>query len=704
MLLAACLGWVLLNAPGDLVLFDFEGDDYAGWAVRGTACGSGPARGTLPGQMVVSGFRGRGLVNSFRGGDASTGELLSPALKLERRYLAFLIGGGQDPARLALELLVDGQVVRTATGPNDRPGGSERLHWEHWELADLQGREARVRIRDAATGGWGHLNVDHLMLCEELPVSTRRRPVDTARRYLNLPYAPGAPLQRVVLRQGETVVREFEMELATGEPLCYMFVDLAPLRGAATELVIADYPADCTAWEQIVEADQIVGGEQLYREPLRPQFHFSSRRGWNNDPNGLVYLQGEWHLFYQHNPYGTGWGNMHWGHAVSGDLVHWRELPIALYPQRFGDWVFSGSAAVDTPHTTGLGTPGQPALLAAYTSTGRGECLVVSVDRGRTWRELPDQPAVRHQGRDPRLLWHAPTQRWVMAVYDEVKPESGDALRQCIAFYTSADLRAWELGSRIDGYYECPELFELPVDGEPGERRWVVYGANGSYQVGAFDGRTFTPEAPQQRFHHGNCYYASQTFSDVPAADGRRVQIAWGQVTFPGAPWGQQMTFPVSLTLRRTAAGLRLQAAPVAEIASLRSRRHNLTNLPLAPGDANPLAAAQGELFDLTLDIAVGTARQVGLAVRGVPLLYDVPSGELQLAGLKAPLALRDGRLQLRLLADRGSLELFASDGSLYLPAAAVAAEHVTGLSLFARGGAARVVDVTVWELKSAWE
>src|SRR5207342_2070436 len=128
------------------------------------------------------------------------------------------------------------------------------------------------------------------------------------------------------------------------------------------------------ALERITQSDDLPAADELYREKLRPQFHFTSRRGWLNDPNGLVYHQGEYHLFYQHNPFGWNWGNMHWGHAVSKDLVHWRELPIALYPKRYGDWAFSGSAISDA--RTGLGQTQDPVLLAAYTSTGRGECLV----------------------------------------------------------------------------------------------------------------------------------------------------------------------------------------------------------------------------------------------------------------------------------------------------------------------------------------
>src|SRR6185295_14840190 len=156
-------------------------------------------------------------------------------------------------------------------------------------------------------------------------------------------------------------------------------------------------------------------------------------------------------------PYGWNWGNMHWGHAVSRDLVHWEELPIALYPRKFGDWAFSGSAVVDQRNTSGWKQGRNDLLVAAFTSTGRGECIIYSNDRGRTWTEHEGNPVVKHQGRDPKLVWDAPSRRWVMALYDEFEK------KQWITFHTSSDLKRWEFASRIEGFYECPDLFELPL-------------------------------------------------------------------------------------------------------------------------------------------------------------------------------------------------------------------------------------------------
>jgi len=154
---------------------------------------------------------------------------------------------------------------------------------------------------------------------------------------------------------GQTA-REFDIELAHGEQDLWVFSDMAPFEGKRLKIEVDRLPADSEGLSMIFQSDELPGADQLYKEKYRPQFHFSSRRGWNNDPNGLVYYKGEYHLFYQHNPYGWEWGNMHWGHAVSPDLVHWNELPIALYPQRYGDWCFSGSAVVDKDNTANFKT------------------------------------------------------------------------------------------------------------------------------------------------------------------------------------------------------------------------------------------------------------------------------------------------------------------------------------------------------------
>jgi fructan beta-fructosidase len=651
---------------GEIVIADFEGADYGGWAATGLAFGRGPAHGRLREQMEVTGYLGEGLVNSFYEGDGSTGTLTSPAFKIERKYISFLIGGGRWPGQTCMNLIVGRKIVRTATGPNDQPGGLERLDWQVWDVAGLIGQTAHIEIIDNHTGGWGHILVDHIVQSNERNAANASREIAVSKRYLNLPVKNGAPKRRMRIVVDDKVVREFEIELAERQADFWAFLDLTPFAGKKATIQVDNLPRYSHGLDLAEQSDEIRGSQDLYKETLRPQVHFTSRRGWNNDSNGLVFYKGEWHLYYQHNPYGVQWGNMHWGHAVSDDLVHWRELPIALYPRQFGDWCFSGSAVADVNDTGGFKTGAEDAIVAAYTSTGRGECIAYSNDRGRTFAEFDGNPVVRHQGRDPKVIWYGPGRRWVMALYDETGG------KRAVAFYTSADLKKWEYASAIEGFFECPEIFELPVDGDTANRKWVLHAADGDYMVGTFDGGTFAPQSPKQRYSYGNCFYASQTFNNVPAVDGRRIQIAWGRVEMPGMPFNQMMLFPVELGLRTTQDGVRLVARPVREIEQLYADGRQWKDLNLPMGK-NPVPGVEGELFHIRAAFRTAEANKVGFIVRGTRVQYDTAKQELSCLDKTAPLAATDGVLRLELLVDRTSIEIFAGDGLVYMPIAAPA-------------------------------
>jgi fructan beta-fructosidase len=371
----------------DVVFADFERDTYGDWTTTGTAFGDGPARGTLPGQMPVSGFQGRGLVNSFRGGDRATGTLTSPSCKIERRSITFLIGGGGYPGQTCINLVIDGKAVRTATGPNTESGGSEQLDPAGWDVAALRGKTARLEIVDNATGGWGHINVDHIVFTDRPPPRTAgaaTREIVANRRFLFFPVKTGAPKRKLTVTVDGRAERGFDIELADGPADWWAPLDVSAWRGK-TLTIKADKLPDTQALAAIDQGDDLKAAADLYREPLRPQLHFSPRRGWTNDPNGLVYFNGEYHLFFQHNPYGWNWGNMHWGHAVSRDLVHWRELGEALYPDAMGP-MFSGSAVVDGKNTSGLGKDGRPPLVLIYTAAGNPavQCLASSTGTRRS--------------------------------------------------------------------------------------------------------------------------------------------------------------------------------------------------------------------------------------------------------------------------------------------------------------------------------
>ena len=413
-MLAATLGAVSLTsslAADDIIIADFETDTYSPWTVAGDAFGPAPAQGTLPGQMRVDGFHGKGLVNSFFNGDDTTGALISPEFRIERKFIAFLIGGGKSD-KLAVQLLVDGKVVRSATGSNDQPGGSETLTQQWWDAAELEGMAASIRIVDDAQGGWGHINADYIVQTDTKPigfVQDAERAFTATTRYLHIPIRNGAPKRVVTLFvDGQPAVRN-DIELADGQPDWWAPLDVRFWNGKALTLRVDKLTADSTVLDSIEQSDTLKDAGDLYREPLRGQFHFSPQRGWNNDPNGCVFYNGEYHLFFQHNPYGWAWGNMHWGHAVSRDLVHWEELGDVLLPDEMGP-MFSGSAVVDWKNTSGFGKEGKPPLVLIYTAAGNPTVQAIAYSN-----DGPHVHQIQRQSRDRANHSREPRPKSVLA-------------------------------------------------------------------------------------------------------------------------------------------------------------------------------------------------------------------------------------------------------------------------------------------------
>jgi fructan beta-fructosidase len=494
-------------------------------------------------------------------------------------------------------------------------------------------------------------------------------------------------------RVGGKVVREFTIEYATGERDFEVFADVSAFHGQQLT-VQTKLPGGSPALAGIIQSDALPSAATLYQEALRPRYHFTCRRGWHNDPNGLVYFAGEYHLYFQHNPYGIRWGNMHWGHAVSPDLVHWRELPTAIYPPRFGDWAFSGSAAVDWENTSGFGDDGAPPLIAAWTSTGRGEVISYSRDRGRTFQEYAGNPVIKHRGRDPMIFWHVPTRRWVMVVYDETKGGRD------LAFYTSPNLKEWTFRSRLTGYYECPNLFELSAADRAGDHRWIVFGGDGRYAIGQFDGESFRTESGPHQLWHGN-FYASQTYNNAP--NGRRIQIGWARgVTFPGMPFSQQMTLPVELTLRDTPAGWRMFGRPMPKLEVLQRQRHVWPKIALTD-EARLLDGVRVDATRVQATLKAGNARRVGFRIRGQEVAWAPLARQLWCGPLQVPLEFSGDTLKLDLWVDRGSIEVFVNDGQAILSQGFHFPLTARGLEVFCTEGRAEAREVVVSDLASIW-
>jgi fructan beta-fructosidase len=479
------------------------------------------------------------------------------------------------------------------------------------------------------------------------------------------------------------------------------------------------------------------GATEEYREPLRPGFHFTPARNFMNDPNGLVYYKGEYHLFYQHNPFGPTWGHMSWGHAVSTDMLHWNHLPIALREEA-GVMIFSGSVVVDRNNSSGLCRPegaDRSCLVAIYTGHGHGrqtQNLAYSNDRGRTWTKYAGNPVLDlglKEFRDPKVFWHEATRRWIMlaVLADQHK----------VRFFGSADLARWETSSDFGpagatgGVWECPDLFALPVDGDPANVRWVLDvdinpggvagGSGGQYFVGTFDGLRFVNDNPPGQtlwVDYGKDFYATTSFSDIPASDGRRIWMGWiGNWLYankePTVVWRGAQSIPRQLALRHVAGGVRLAQVPITEMNALRatSAPAVVTRTVALPGSAEiEIEFARGDWLDAGFRLTNAGGEEVVVGVTSQPLEVFVDRRNSRATAFDeaypgrhaGPVRWRDDKISLRVLFDRSVLELFANAGET------VITERVYPIRPFDRlellpGGAASTAPARLWELQSVW-
>lgn len=444
------------------------------------------------------------------------------------------------------------------------------------------------------------------------------------------------------------------------------------------------------------------GAPAAYGEKFRPQFHFTPKINWTNDPNGLVFYKGEYHFFFQHNPSGINWGNMTWGHAVSKDLVHWTQLENAIAPDKLGT-IFSGSAVVDWENTSGFGTADSKAMVCIYTAAGENgvpftQCIAYTTD-GRKFTKYEKNPVLPNiigANRDPKVIWYAPEKKWVMALFLD-----GDTF----ALFESKDLKAWTKlqDVKFPGHGECPDFFPMPVDGKKDNQKWVFTAANGDYLIGTFDGKVFTTDGNATRADYGANYYAVQTYSDIPATDGRRIQISWmNGGKYPDMPFNQQMSFPCEMKLRTFPEGLRICRLPIAEIKNIHGKNHTWKDQPIKAGE-NLLKDVAGGLYDIQMQVDLADAKSLVIKCRGEAVTYSAEKKALSCLGKEAPAEPSSGKITLRILVDRTSLEVFANDGKTVMTSCFLPAPENTSLELSTEGGSPKILSMTVNELKSAW-
>ncbi len=486
-----------------------------------------------------------------------------------------------------------------------------------------------------------------------------------------------------------------------------------------------------------------------YDQEYRPQYHFSPREHWTNDPNGLVYFEGEYHLFFQYNPFGDEWGHMSWGHAISRDLLHWKQLPVAL-PEQNGTMIFTGSTVIDRRNSSGFCTAGKPCLVAVYTghtpASGsqpalQTQNLAYSNDRGRTWTKYRGNPVLNlnlPDFRDPKVFWSGESNQWVMVVS---LPNDHK-----VRLYGSPDLKRWrrlsEFGpaGAIGGQWECPELFQLPVEGNTAESRWVLKvglnpggpqgGSGEQYFIGHFDGARFTNENPASLTlwtDYGKDCYCALTFNGLPANE-KPLMIGWMDNwqyarSLPTSPWRGQMTIPRRLSLRRTAQGIRLFQQAADELQRLRDQPSDIADKTME--QVNRALATSGSrkshTFELKSTISLGSAQEAGWKLLGddgssTRIGYDrraktvfVDRRHSGLVGFskdfpartEAPLLLSGDILRLDVFVDKCSMEVFADGGRVTITDLVFPKANAYGMEVYAVGGKLGLVTESLADIRS---
>jgi fructan beta-fructosidase len=522
--------------------------------------------------------------------------------------------------------------------------------------------------------------------------------IKITKRYLNLPVSQLQERGTMEFKIGGTSERSFKIRLSKGEPQYWVFCDMTALKGKTINI---NYTGDGTGLSKIYQDDKIAGQDSMYREKNRPQFHFTTRRGWINDPNGLIFYEGEYHLYYQHNPYEKEWENMSWGHAVSKDMIHWKELPNALNPDTMGT-MFSGTAVIDYNNTAGFNKRNTPAMVAIYTNNSDAkqvQCIAYSLDKGLTWTKYSKNPVIDSEAkwhsqdtRDPKVFWYKPGNHWVLVLNE----------RDGHSIYNSTNLKDWTFQSHVTGFWECPDLFELPVDGDTSKTKWVMYGASDTYMIGSFDGKTFKPESGKHYFVTGTIY-AAQTFNNIPESDGRRIQIGWSRISHPDMAFNGMMLMPTVLTLKTTKDGLRLFSVPVKETEQLFDKAGEWSGLTANEANEKLKTYNGSDRLRIKTTIKLSHATSAGLNLFGQHLLdYDL-NFNLVNGTFYSPEDMTSKEITADIYIDKTSIEVFI-DGGAYSYSMQRKPEVKNDEGLYFWGTNIEVKDLEVFQVKSIWE
>lgn len=576
---------------------------------------------------------------------------------------------------------------------------------------------------------------------EHLGVNNTLVRIDTDAKYLILPIQESNDETPVNVIVDGKLDRTLNIRLAKSKVDYTVPLNLEKYAGKKVVLMITTTQnrssvreiKDDACWSNIVVTDTF---DTSNREKFRPAYHHTPLYGWMNDPNGMFYKDGVWHLAYQWNPYGSKWQNLSWGQSTSSDLIHWtHQADAVLEPDGIG-MIFSGSSAIDSTNSAGFG---KNAVVAMYTSAAASQVqsLAWSEDGGYTYKKFPGNPTLtlESEARDPNMFWNSEKKEWVLLL--------AHALDHEMLIFTSPDMKEWTLQSKFgqglgaqDGVWECPDMFQLPVEGT-GEKKWVllcnlnpggIFGGSATqYFIGNFDGKTFTPDldvhgkVPTKWLDYGKDHYATVSFSDAPG--GRRTVIGWMSnwqyaSVVPTMQFRSANTLPREMGIFRGNDGqFYVSSTPSPELVALRNRIFKSVNNTTVGTKAQKYAIP--ELCEILMTIDPAKADSVNLMLSNdtgeyVEMVYDVKKGALSFdrrqsgivdfsqdfpAITYAPTHSADGKVSLRIFIDRSSIEVFGNEGRFVMTNLIFPNKPYSTLSLTADGGKAKISNLKIYTI-----
>ncbi|MEH6680251.1 MAG: glycoside hydrolase family 32 protein [Sediminicola sp.] len=508
--------------------------------------------------------------------------------------------------------------------------------------------------------------------------------------YLNIPIGRDARMKLLTVRIDGKVDREIPVQLAEDAVDYWIYIDISEYKGKSIGL-------HCKATDnwlsRIYQADQIENHEILYNETKRPQYHFSVKRGWSNDINGPIYHNNVYHLFYQNFPFGVSWntGFMYWGHATSEDLVNWKEQPPAMRLDSLGS-PWSGSAVIDKRNDAGFGKDAMVLFYTAFDRLSRKQvqCIAYSNDNGNSFQRYEGNPIIDSNRewqsvdtRDPKVFWHEPSKHWIMVLFE----------KDGMSFYNSTDMKDWKRQSHFEGLHECPDFFELPVDGDTNNKKWILHGGSSDYFIGSFDGKKFISESDRLSYAEGRGgmdLYAALTFENMP--DNRKVQMAWGRDwnVDNNMPFSQMALFPTEFKLRTTEKGPRLMAEPIEEIKLL--YKSTVKGFDMTTGQANELIK---NIPSGPLHLKAGFTLEKGSEFR---LRYN---GNILINLERAEFS--RGQNHIEILIDKTVSEIFINGGERYIVIKLPEDMDSSGLSFESEKYGPIFNELEVHEINSIW-